>query len=164
MTGEEFLEALEGVDEAESGDGAGSGSARYFMFEVGSSRFALPPEAVREIVPDLAVYPLPACPAYVPGLVNVHGSPHAAIDLRVLFESERQEASLFLALNLEGDAVALGCTEVLEIAEVPESRVTRFAEGDAEARFSDAVIVDGDLRVPVLSVERILAKLGADLG
>ncbi len=89
---------------------------RFFVFSVGESLFALPPEAIREIVTDLDVFPLPACPPYVSGPHQLPRHASHASSTSGSFESERQQATKFLILNVENDDIALGCTEVVEIA------------------------------------------------
>ena len=164
MTSDELIEALESAGEDGAGEARqGEETERYFIFTVGESYFALAPEQIREIVTDLEVFPLPACPPYVAGLVNCHGTPYTVFDLRVLFENERQQASKFLILKVEGDDVALGCTEVIEIAELPRSSVSSFEEKEVEARFCSATITLGERRVPVLAVGLIQRQLERDL-
>ncbi len=164
MTSDELTKALEdgpeeGVDKGETR----AETERFFIFSVGESRYALPPAAIHEIVADLEVFPLPACPPYVSGLINCHGKPHTVFDLKVLFENERQPTSKFLILNLEDDDAAFGCTEVIEIAEVPRSAVSAFSENDAESRFCSETISLEGRRIPVLSVGVIRRQLENDL-
>jgi chemotaxis signal transduction protein len=106
---------------------------------------------------------VPGCPAYVPGLVNCHGKPYTVIDLRVLFENERQTADQFLVLNLEDDDVVVGCTEVEEIIEVDHAALSSFAANDAAGRFCSAMLEHGDRRIPVLAIAQILKELEHDL-
>lgn len=162
MTSDELVEALE--EAPEEGIGAEPRQVeRFFVFSVGASKYALRPAEIHEIVTDLEVFPLPACPPYVPGLINSHGKPYTVFDLRVLFESERQAATQFLVLNLKDDDVALGCTEVDEIAEVPVSSITTFADEDAESRFCTSLLNLEGRRVPVLSIALIQKQLESDL-
>ena len=130
---------------------------------MGESSYALPPECIREIVPEMALYPLPACPPYIPGLVNCHGTPHTVYDLRVLFENERLDTKQFLVINTENDSVAFGCSEVEEIAELSLSAVSGFADRDTDARYFQAMLDLSGKRVPVLSIPQILKALEADL-
>lgn len=164
MNSDEIAEALEELpDDGLLAEAKDEETRRFFIFSVGESRFALPPEEIHEIVSDLEVFPVPACPPYVPGLVNCHGKPYTVFDLKVLFENERQAASQFLVLKLDGDDVAFGCTEVDEIAEIPLSSLSTFAEKDADARFFAAMIELPGSRIPVLSVAHILRTLENDL-
>jgi len=164
MDSDELVETLEAMP-ADDRDGAAADEekVRYFIFTVCGASYALPPSAIKEIASDLEVFPVPACPPYVPGLVNCHGVPHTVFDLRVLFESERHRAETFLVLNLDSDDVAFGCTEVDEIAEFPVSCLSTFAARDSEARYFAAMIELPGRRIPVLSVERILQTLENDL-
>ncbi len=166
MTSEELesdLERRAGVIEDVQQDSALEQRERFLVFAVGTTSFALSPAAVREIVPGLTVFPIPGCPAYIPGLVNCHGKPYTVIDLRVLFENERQIVDQFLVLNLENDDVALGCTEVEEIVEVAQSALSSFAANDAAGRFCSAMLEHGDRRIPVLAIAQILKELEHDL-
>ncbi|MBU0936007.1 MAG: chemotaxis protein CheW [Spirochaetes bacterium] len=159
----EALSASEGLEEIGLAD-TEELKSRFFVFSVGDLLFALPPEAVHEIIAGLEVYPLPSCPPYIPGLVNCHGQPYTAFDLRVLFENERQPAAMFLVLKLEQDNVAIGCTEVNEIVDLPASSVSTFAAADADGRFCLAMFDHGGQRVLVLSIPQLLAQLEQDLG
>jgi chemotaxis signal transduction protein len=163
MTSEELVLALEGPQNDEGAEAGEAGKGRFFIFSVGASRFALAPEAIREIISDLEIFPLPACPPYVSGLINCHGTPCTVFDLRVLFENERQKAAHFLILNLEDDDVALGCTDVDEIVELPLSQVSSFAEKDAEARFCELMLELEGERIPVLSIAHMQRQLESDL-
>lgn len=163
MNTDKLVEALEELPDGEILAGAEEETRRFFIFRVGDSSYALHPESIREIVSDLAIYALPACPPYIPGLVNCHGQPHTVYDLRVLFENERLEAKQFLVINAPGDSVAFACSEVEEIAEIPASALTEFADRDGEARFFQSMIVAQDRRIPVLSIPDILGALEADL-
>jgi chemotaxis signal transduction protein len=163
MTSDEAVEALEELPEEGRAAEEGEARERFFIFSVGESRFALPPTAIREIVSDLEVFPIPACPPYVAGLINCHGTPFAVLDLKVLLESERLAAAQFLVLNVEGDSLAFGCTDVDEIVELPLSCVTAFADKDAESRLCSSMLAVDGRRIPVLSVDRIRRQLESDL-
>lgn len=164
MRSDEVLEALEAADDQDEVAGGELRTSRFFIFAVGELQFALPPEAVHEIVSGLEVYPLPACPPYIPGLINSHGTPQTVFDLRVLFANERQDFDKFLVLKLPDDNVAFGCTDVVEIVEVPFDDISLFAEQSAESRFCSALFYYEERRIPVLSVSHILQQLEQDLG
>ncbi|HAP44347.1 MAG: hypothetical protein A2087_12635 [Spirochaetes bacterium GWD1_61_31] len=165
MKSTEIIDALEAVDDdGDLGQTQAAATSRLFVFSVGELLFALPPEVIREIVAGLEVYPLPACPPYVPGLINSHGEPHTVFDLRVLFENERQAVDKFLVLKLDDDSVAFGCSDVNEIVEVKLSEISTFADTEAEGRFCSALFQLDGRQVMILSVSHVLAQLEHDLG
>jgi chemotaxis signal transduction protein len=136
---------------------------RLFIFSVEDDWFALPPETVKEIIAGLDIFPLPCCPPYVSGLINSHGLPYAAIDLHVLFESERHLAVKFLVLNRPGDAVAFGCTDVVEIAEIPSADISRFTQAEEETRYCAASFMFKGRRVMIIQPDSIMDKLAHDI-
>jgi chemotaxis signal transduction protein len=163
MTSDELMDRLGDGRNAEPLPETEEKSERFFVFAMGDGLYALPPASIREIVSGLDIFPLPACPPYISGLINCHGIPHTVFDLRVLFSNERQGSDLFLILNLDNDSVAFACTEVKEIIEVPVSGLSRFAEKDGDALFFSSMIETLPTKVPVLSVPHILRKLETDL-
>jgi purine-binding chemotaxis protein CheW len=165
MSAEDIVRAIEGMPGQEVQEESAAGeSLRFFIFSVGDAYFALPPESVREIVSDLEIFPLPACPPYIPGLINCHGTPHTVFSLMVLFRNERDTPAQFLVLNLPDDHVAFGCTEAIEIATIPAASISTFPEGDAGSRHFTGLFPFSGQRVPVLSVPEILRQLELDLG
>lgn len=61
----------------------------YCTFSLGERQFGIEVGAVREIVRDQAVTPVPLAPAAVTGLVNLRGRIVSAIDLRHCLGLER---------------------------------------------------------------------------
>jgi len=165
MKSKEVIETLESIDQDSSDCPASAELAsRFFVFSVGDLVLALPPEQIHEIVYGMDIFPLPACPPYIAGLINCHGYPYAVFDLHVLFENERQVVDKFLVLKLDDDSVVIGCTEVNEIVEIPLSAISTFADKDGEGRFCSAVFNYSEKRILVLSVSHILDQLEHDLG
>lgn len=66
-----------------------SAHVSYCTFSVGELHFGLEVGAVREVVRDQAVTPVPLAPAAVTGLVNLRGRIVSAIDLRHCLGLER---------------------------------------------------------------------------
>lgn len=164
MTAEEIVSALEDLPEGGLENTLTAEEAeRHFIFSIGTEWFSIDPRMVREIAAGLELYPLPGCPPYVSGLVNHHGIPCAVLDLSVLLQNERLELPIRLILNRPEDSVALSCTDVVEIAEIPLSSISRFVEGEQEAGFFTASFSLREHRVLCLSVDAVMAKLGTDL-
>lgn len=163
MTAAEIMKVL-GDDVAEApAPKAAAEIERFFVFAVGESWYALPPSAVREIISDLEIFPLPSCPPYVAGLVNCHGIPHTAIALMLLLRNERDRPARFLVLNVADDRVVFGCTEVVEIVLVPRASISTFPEGEADSKFFAGLFALEGRRVPILSVGGVLRQLELDL-
>jgi purine-binding chemotaxis protein CheW len=62
-----------------------TGAALIVVFRVDGLRCGVPADAVREILPALAVRPLPGQPAFIAGTIDVRGTPVPVLDLRVRF-------------------------------------------------------------------------------
>lgn len=163
MNSDELVDAIEELSEVESIDLVEEKTRRFFIFKLGNTSYALRPENVKEILSDLTVYPVPACPPYIAGLVNCHGIPHSVFELRVLLENERLETIQFLVINAANDHVVFACSEIEEIAEIAPANITDFSTLDSDTRFYEAIITLADRKIPVLSTAQILLALEADL-
>ncbi len=53
----------------------------FLLFQIGETRYALETAAVLEIVPRVALRPVPGAPVGVAGLLDYHGSPVPVLDL-----------------------------------------------------------------------------------
>ena len=56
----------------------------FLLFQLGEDRYALDTGRVAEVLPLVAITPIPKAPAGVAGLFNYHGAPVPAIDLSQL--------------------------------------------------------------------------------
>ena len=52
----------------------------YLIFSSGRERYAVESSAVREIVRNNSIYPVPFVPSYVRGIINYYSTPVAAVD------------------------------------------------------------------------------------
>jgi len=77
---EERARALASQETSTSGELGES----FVIFHLGNDRYRIPTRFVHEIQPLERYTPLPSAPAFVVGLVNVHGRLLAALDLRPL--------------------------------------------------------------------------------
>ena len=124
-------------------------------FALGAHRFALPAEAVVEVVRLVASAPLPGAPAMVEGVVNVRGTLVPALDLRARFgfapaEADPDDHLIFARAGPR--LVALHVDRALDLISVPDEAVepvesvapgTRLVAG--VARLPDGVLVIQDL-------------------
>jgi chemotaxis-related protein WspB len=56
----------------------------FLLFQLGDDRYALDTGRVAEVLPLVAITPIPKAPTGVAGLFNYHGAPVPAIDLSQL--------------------------------------------------------------------------------
>jgi chemotaxis signal transduction protein len=164
MNSDEIVEELESLDAEEvKQETVAERTERFFVFAIGESLFAVRPSEVHELVAGVEVYKIPCCPAYVAGLINSHGAPFTVIDLKILLENERQDATMFLVLNRKDDSVAFACTDASEICDIPESAISAFPADNPDAPFYESRFTLGEKQVFLLSVNGILRKLSNDL-
>lgn len=57
---------------------------KVLVFHIGADRYALPLAAVARVLPVAALKQVPQAPAYVAGLMDLHGTPVPVIDLSTL--------------------------------------------------------------------------------
>lgn len=135
---------------------------KFLVFRIGDRKYALPAEQVREIVLDLALFPLPFAPPYVRGLINRLGEPYAALDLRLMFEDQKLEAATYIILSLADDQIALLITDVVEIVRVPEDTVHGITSEDTHEGYFVGSITTGEDEVFVVNVRTVAARLRND--
>lgn len=111
-------EALARNDEEEP---AGE-TLRFLVFRVGEDGYALPAQAVREIVTGYPVARIPCTPPHVVGVTSIRGEIVSVTDLRTLLDAERpQEVTSRPAIVVDVGEVsgALVVDEVLDVVDVP---------------------------------------------
>jgi chemotaxis signal transduction protein len=69
-----------GTEAFHAGDGAGDGNA-VLVFRLGPNRYGVPVSAVREVLPNARIAPVPGAPANVAGLIQVRGEIRPVYDL-----------------------------------------------------------------------------------
>jgi len=99
------------AEPVEARAGTGGGLLRHVVFRVGSERYALPLEAVREVVvPQPPFARVPRCPDAVRGAMNLRGRVVAVVDLAQLvgLPPQRLEPAASQVLILDHGKRALG--------------------------------------------------------
>ena len=99
-----------------------SGDAQFVTLGLGRELFAIPVDAVLEILDMRPIFHLPEAPAYLAGLIDVRGRAVPVIDLRTklgLPSVEKTDATriLVLSVNIGGRDLVLGmiADRVLEV-------------------------------------------------
>lgn len=66
---------------------------RYLCFTLGSEQFALPLLSVKEVIAVPEVTPIPFCPPYFQGIMNLRGQVLSVIDLRTKMNIKPHKSS-----------------------------------------------------------------------
>lgn len=96
-----------------------SAGEEMLSFALGDGRYSLPARFVGEVLPLGKFTPLSSAPAFVVGLVNVHGRLIAALDLRPLLDvphAPPSESAHLLLVAVNDTEVGLIADEVTEVA------------------------------------------------
>ena len=130
---------------------------RHVVFRVGSERYALPLEAVREVVlPQPPFARVPRVSQAVPGVMNLRGRVLAVVDLAALVglpsQTLREGSGQVLVLDQGKRAVGVLIAGVQGVEEVEPPA----GEGEALVR---GVVASGSGAVTVLSPEALLTSM-----
>ena len=130
---------------------------RHVVFRVGSERYALPLEAVREVVlPQPPFARVPRVSQAVPGVMNLRGRVLAVVDLAALVglpsQTLREGSGQVLVLDQGKRAVGVLIAGVQGVEEVEPPA----GEGAALVR---GVVASGSGAVTVLSPEALLTSM-----
>ncbi len=121
--------------------------ASHLLVRAGSRLAAIPASAVRRVVRDARLYPLPGAGASLVGLAEFAGEPLAVLDLARLLGEGRGNTRppvtvvAWLGGSDDRELVGLGVDEALEVAEVDPATV---AEGQALVGGRAVDVVDLD--------------------
>jgi purine-binding chemotaxis protein CheW len=98
--------------------------SRVLVFRLDGRRHGIDASSVVEVLPALAVSPLPGQPAYVAGVIDLRGTIVPVIDLRSRFARPRRPMELsdrVVVARAGGRLVALWVDDVEEIGEMNEA-------------------------------------------
>lgn len=165
MDNDELLQRLAPAGEAvEETSAAPVETARYLVFHTEGTHYALPSEAVAEIVIDAPRFFVPFVPPYIRGLINRHGEPYTVLDLSMFLAQKPLEAFTYLVLNVPGDQIALLVSDVIEIPRVPVNEVNEIAVSEESDDCLCGSFTLNGTEVLVLNMGAILARLKSDAG
>ena len=139
------------------------------LLPIGPSRYALPIDAVREVVRLPAITRVPGLPEFVAGLVNVRGRVLAVLDLRPLLHLDVPRGDRLVLLD-GGTATGRSCVGLvvdaaLDLVAIPRRGLQPLPPGvpDAAATVLARITVVGDETIAVLSPAGLLG-LGTQIG
>jgi len=133
------------------------------VFRVGGQEFAFNVFHVQRILRYQAPAPLPKSPAFLEGVLQIHGAVVPVIDLRKRFElraAPHKEETRTMVLECDGLVVAVVVDAVLEVARVAAGAVTAppsVVKGLA-AEYIQGIIAMGQRTVILLQTGRLVTS------
>ncbi|MCK4739313.1 MAG: chemotaxis protein CheW [Deltaproteobacteria bacterium] len=130
---------------------------------LGTERFAVPIEEVKEIIAKYEIVPLPKMPAFIEGIISLRGTIVPIVDMRKRFGMAAREAGAdakVVVVDLEGLSVGIQVDTVFQVLKISRGEIkeppalvaglkAEYLEGVAE--------VDGALTV-ALNLENIFSS------
>src|SRR5438876_7589138 len=142
---------------------SGVTDVQLFIFRVAGREYALPVANVAEVLRMVSVAPLPQCPVWLSGVINLRGRVVPVVDLRVRLGLPAQPIDLATPLVIaqsDGHSLGLVVDSAVEVSSVPH------AGGNAPDRSSDGHLLAeiahaGERLLFVLDLPHILRELDA---
>ena len=127
----------------------------FLLARLGAERYAFPVEAVREVVRDGDVTPVPGAPPAIRGVHNLRGEVLPVVELGALLGvgTGSEEARCMIVADDRGLRAALAVHELLDVSEIPGELEA------ADAPLTGSLVVDGEL-VGVVDVTALFEGLG----
>jgi purine-binding chemotaxis protein CheW len=142
------------------------------LLRLGPSTYALPVDAVREIVRLPPVTRVPGLPAFVAGLTNVRGRVLAVLDLRPLLDLDIPRGQRLVILDGPGGqagraAVGLVVDAALDLLTLPEGGLEPLPPGlppEATRVLSGITVIgkDGGEEAGAMNGEQVIAVLSPE--
>ncbi len=142
------------------------GDIQYLTFSVTAERFAMPIDAVKEIIEAPQITHVPLTPAYIRGVINLRGTVVPVVDLgarlgRTALTLSKRSCIVLVEVRMAEDSHALGMLvdEVNDILEIPERDVKPPPDFGADIRtdFIEAMGRLDDVFVIILSIDHVLS-------
>ena len=99
---------------------------KFLIFAIRDERFALPSGIIGEVAVLEKVFPLPLVPGYVRGMINRYSIPYALVDISMFLKMEASDAGKVIVLKEEVEKIAFLIDDVIDIAELPPSKLTKI--------------------------------------
>ena len=125
------------------------GDASYLIFSVKKHRYALKGSQILQIVNAQKVRALPFVPAFVEGILNIHGTPYAAVNTLLMDEEEDCEipGSAYIILKRDDDHFSIHV-----------SNIELFCEPEKEEIFADKIRYKQKF-IPLFDSDRVEKRL-----
>ncbi|HWJ02334.1 MAG TPA: chemotaxis protein CheW [Verrucomicrobiae bacterium] len=91
-------------------------SEQLVVFSINEEEYALPVNRVREITKLNSITPLPDCPSYIKGILNLRGKAIPVFDIHRRLGLRRSHCPLALIAEVDGTMLGLAVNSVKEVS------------------------------------------------
>ena len=139
---------------------------RVCLFSIGENTYAVPVELLTEIIISRKIFPVPATPSHVLGVINLRGNIVPIVDIRPALSLPQQSVPGQIAIVKHG-TILLGIVvdNVSEVVGVAESSVQAIPAdygtqaGKNRSRFMKGLIQREANVAALLNIERVFEEL-----
>lgn len=134
------------------------------LFKLDNARYALDVNHIVEIMPKVAIKPLPRVPSHIPGLINYRGKVVPVVDLVMLVNHRPASNSLstrivLVRLSEEGERerfVGLIVERATETTKIDPLEILDTGVNSGVDSFVDKIVLDHDEMVGIVNLGRLV--------
>lgn len=134
------------------------------LFKLDNAKYALDVAHIVEIMPRIAIKPLPRVPDYIPGLINYRGRVVPVVDLAMLVNKHSASYSLSTRIILvkfdsedgHSQLVGLIAESATETTKIDLDDVLTTGISSDMGAFVDAIILDNDEMIGIVNLPRLM--------
>ena len=141
------------------------GAMLVLRMVAGDQEFALPLDAVREVLLQPALRPLPGSPAYLSGYVELRGAAVCVLDVARRLGLEHRvplRERMLVIIQIEGTPLALCVDRVQDPEEFPATEIDRHVGGADHGLLKEGLIgmlrVGGNRALPLLDPKVFISR------
>ncbi len=139
---------------------------RVCLFTMGEDIYAIPVEALTEIIISQKIFPVPTTPTHVLGVINLRGNIIPIVDIRPALALPGQSTPSQIAILKQGPlTLGIVVDNVSEVISVPANNFLAMpanASGQGEkgqSRFIKSIIQREEGAAALLDIEKILDEI-----
>lgn len=134
---------------------------RCIQFDLGNEAYAIHLLAVKEVIPKPETTPLPNCPSYYIGIMNLRGQIISIIDLRKKLKIKPKEEGLeeaVIIIEIDGVGIGVVVDSINRVLNVSNSSVIEVPEVNSQvnAKYIEGVHQGEDGLTVLLDLESVL--------
>ena len=148
-------------EETVAGEALTQRERQVVVFSLGQERYGVDISTVRRIIPIQKIVPVPRCPDFVEGIINLRGRIIPVLDLRRHFGLERRprgEDERIVWVELGADSVGVIVDSVSSVTRIPEDSIQPAAHVviGPDVEYIEGIAKIGDDLVILLDLTRII--------